>query len=255
MKKLRIGILCPNLNKLENWECRIFHEIIKSDWGEIVVLIKDQRKKVITLENIINRILLKIVAIIENKIIKLKFKKRFFFDRKNKLKVIEKLKKTNEIYLTPSEEGKYADYFSEANCEEIKNLKLDVLLRHEFRIIKGKILNIPKYGIWSFHHGDNDINRGGPPGFWEIMFNQPVTGVTLQTLNDKLDGGNVIEKGFYPTKKSFLYNQKFIYEKSVEIIIKNLKLLHLNGLVNSVSSTPYEKAILKTPRNIFWIFK
>ena len=97
------------------------------------------------------------------------------------------------------------DYFSEANCKEIKNLKLDVLLRHEFRIIKGKILNIPKYGIWSFHHGDNDINRGGPPGFWEIMFNQSVTGVTLQILNDKLDGGNVIEKGFYPTKKSFLY--------------------------------------------------
>ena len=45
MKKLRIGILFPDIKKLENWEYRIFYEIIKSDWAEIVVLVKDQRKK------------------------------------------------------------------------------------------------------------------------------------------------------------------------------------------------------------------
>ena len=45
MKKLRIGILFPNVERLESWEYRIFYEIIKSDWAEIVILIKDQRKK------------------------------------------------------------------------------------------------------------------------------------------------------------------------------------------------------------------
>ena len=42
MKKLRIGILFPDIKKLENWEFRLFYEIVKSDWTEIVILIKDQ---------------------------------------------------------------------------------------------------------------------------------------------------------------------------------------------------------------------
>ena len=263
MKKLRIGILCPDFNKLENWECRIFKEITRSNWGEIVVLIKDQRKKIkknlikklLNSENIVNKILLKLIFYIENKIIKLKFGKKFNLNKNEKLEILYSFKKIKEIYLKPSHESKYVDYFNENDCEEIKNLNLDVLLRHEFKILKGKILSIPKHGVWSFHHGDNDVNRGGPPGFWEIMFNQQITGVTLQKLNEELDGGAIIEKGFYPTKKSFAYNQKFIYEKSVEIILKNLKLLHLTGSINLTASKPYNKKILTIPRNVSWIFK
>ena len=75
MKKLRIGILFPDIKKLENWEYRIFYEIIKSDWAEIVVLVKDQRKKgnyinKLNLKNIINKILFKFISILEKKIIK-----------------------------------------------------------------------------------------------------------------------------------------------------------------------------------------
>ena len=33
---------------------------------------------------------------------------------------------------------------------------------------KLKILNLNKYGILSFHHGDNRQYRGGPAGFWEV---------------------------------------------------------------------------------------
>jgi len=258
MKKLRIGILFPDIKKLENWEFRLFYEIVKSDWAEIVILIKDQRKrekgnyinKLLNSKNIINKGLLKCINFIELKLIK-----QHHFSESKKIEVLEKLNRIEEVFLKPNEKGKYTDYFDASICQKIKDLKLDVLLRHEFRIIKGEILNIPKHGIWSFHHGDNDINRGGPPGFWEIVFNQPVTGVTLQILTEELDGGKVVEKGFYSTKKSFLLNQKYIYEKSVEIILKNLKLLHLNGFINSTPSKPYTKKILNIPTNIFWIFK
>ena len=29
-------------------------------------------------------------------------------------------------------------------------------------------LKAAKMGIWSFHHGDNSINRGGPPAFGKL---------------------------------------------------------------------------------------
>ena len=48
----------------------------------------------------------------------------------------------------------------------IKSKNLDILFRRDFRILKGEILNSARFGIWSFHHGDNDHFRGLPPGFW-----------------------------------------------------------------------------------------
>ena len=258
MKKLRIGVLFPHTGKLKNWECRIFSALIESDWADIVVLIKDKNKKKkindLNTKNIIGKILLKLIQFFENVLIKYKYKNQYRFYEKEKFKILKKLSQVKEVYVNPISQGKYVNYFNKSDCQKIKDLKLDVLLRHEFKIIKGDILNIPKNGIWSFHHGDNDINRGGPPGFWEIMFNQPVTGVTLQILTEELDGGKIIEKGFYSTKKIFSLNQKFIYEKSVEVILKNLRFLHLNGFIKSLPSKTYTKKMLTTP-NTFWILK
>ena len=258
MKKLRIGVLFPHKEKLKNWEYRIFSALMDSDWADIVVLIKDENEKkrinYLNTRNIIGKILLKIIQFFENQLIKYKYINQHRFYEKKKFQILKKLSQVKEIYINPIPQGKYVDYFDESDCQKIKNLNLDVVLRHEFKIIKGGILNIPKHGIWSFHHGDNDINRGGPPGFWEIMFDHPVTGVTLQILTDKLDGGKIIEKGFYSTKKIFSLNQKFIYEKSVEIILKNLKFLHLNGFVKSLPSKIYTKKILTTP-STFWVLK
>jgi len=45
------------------------------------------------------------------------------------------------------------------------------------------LLNASKYGVWSFHHADNSINRGGPAGFWEIIYKQPSGWSYITTIN------------------------------------------------------------------------
>ena len=45
MKKIRIGILCNNLNNLENWEYRLFDRLLDLDYCDIAILIQDGRKK------------------------------------------------------------------------------------------------------------------------------------------------------------------------------------------------------------------
>ncbi len=94
---------------------------------------------------------------------------------------------------------KYSEYFSEPDIQTIKSHQLDFILRFGFNIIRGEILNVAKYGIWSFHHDDEQKYRGGPPGFWEIIKDDSVTGVILQRLTDKLDGGIILKKGFFKT--------------------------------------------------------
>src|SRR4029453_3658909 len=95
------------------------------------------------------------------------------------------------VEVTPRE-TKFSDYFNDADVERILAYDLDVALRLGFRILRGRSLRIARYGVWSYHHGDNLANRGGPPGFWEVIEQVPTTGSVLQILSEDLDAGRVI---------------------------------------------------------------
>ena len=69
-----------------------------------------------------------------------------------------------EISVYPKQK-KFSDVFSTKESEEIRKYDLDILFRIGFRIIKGDIFKSSKFGVWSFHHGDNDYYRGGPHVF------------------------------------------------------------------------------------------
>ncbi len=97
------------------------------------------------------------------------------------------------------EQRGHSQHFTSADLQRLRDLGCDVLLRFGFNILRGEVLRIPRYGIWSFHHGDEQHYRGGPPGFWEIMRGDPVTGAVLQRLTERLDGGIVLRKGWFPT--------------------------------------------------------
>jgi hypothetical protein len=107
--------------------------------------------------------------------------------------------RTPTIFCNIERRGKYSEYFSAADVHRISNYKLDFILRFGFGIIRGDILQSARYGVWSFHHDDDQKYRGGPPAFWEIYFGDPVTGAILQRLTDKLDAGIVLYKGFFKT--------------------------------------------------------
>lgn len=101
----------------------------------------------------------------------------------------------------------HSEYFNSEDVEKIRSYNLDFILRFGFNIIRGEILSAAKYGIWSFHHDDERKYRGGPPGFWEIYFKDPVSGAILQRLTNKLDNGIILKKGFLRTiKNSYTQN-------------------------------------------------
>lgn len=107
---------------------------------------------------------------------------------------------TETQYCTPITKG-VANYFSPDDIDSIKDHKLDFLLRFGFNIIRGGILEAAQYGVWSFHHDDEEVIRGGPPGFWEVYKGMDVNAVILQQLTDKLDKGYVLKKVYYRTIK------------------------------------------------------
>ena len=115
--------------------------------------------------------------------------------------------------------------YTEEDLNKIESLNLDLLIRGGSGILRGRILEICHKGIISFHHADNDVNRGGPPGFWEVFNKQKRTGFIIQLLNDELDGGDVIFKGFFATSFLYTLNLANLYTKSNVFLHKAIESL------------------------------
>jgi hypothetical protein len=146
---------------------------------------------------------------------------------------------------------KFSEYFSDADIKEIKSHKLSFILRFGFNIIRGEILEAARFGVWSFHHDDEQKYRGGPPGFWEIVKNDTVTGVILQRLTNKLDGGIILKKGYFKTiTHSYSGQIDSLYFETSSFPLQVCKDI-LNGQASYFQFPPsYTKAtVYKAPSN------
>jgi hypothetical protein len=148
----------------------------------------------------------------------------------------------------------YSDWFPEEKINQIREFDLDVALSFGFRILKGDVLKIARHGIWSYHHGDNLVNRGGPAGFWEVMDGITVTGSVLQILTEDLDNGPVIYRSWSPTSDRFSVtaNRNNLYWKSTAFVIRKLKELAAGNPVNADENQlyrPYSNRLFRMPTN------
>lgn len=125
---------------------------------------------------------------------------------------------------------KFSDSLTDEDIRQIDSHKVDVLIRMGFRILRGKVLTVARYGVWSYHHGDNYVNRGGPPGFWEVVLGWPETGSILQILTEELDGGQVLYRSWSQTESlSVRRNKNNFYWKSLSFLPRKLEQLHRVG--------------------------
>ncbi len=174
-------------------------------------------------------------------------------DAKSPRDVSSLLSEVQLIQVNPIRKG-FTDQFNEDDLVTIRAANLDVVFRFGFRIIRGEILNVARYGVWSFHHDDNLEYRGGPPLFWEIYEGNPVSGTILQILTDSLDGGHVIYRSHSATDFTSLYGSRNpIYWKTAEFALRRLRDLDTRGwsYIQSLDTynekNTYARRMYKTP--------
>jgi hypothetical protein len=139
----------------------------------------------------------------------------------------------------------------------IREKRVDVLIRFGFNILRGDILSAARCGVWSYHHGDGDFYRGGPSHLWEIVEQNPLSGVMLQILTEELDAGKVLCKGWFATQPglSLAQNRVQPYWGASTFVIQKLRELHMFGcekLLNDARvGNPFRgrKPIYKAPTN------
>jgi len=140
--------------------------------------------------------------------------------------------------------------FSKDDLASIQERGLDGLIRGGSGILRGDILTLCRFGVLSFHHGDNNEYRGGPAGFWEVFHREKSTGFIVQRLTDELDGGDVYVKGAVGTEPSYLLNQIKVQRKSMIFMHRLLEEIARSGdYPEPKAPVPYAKTAFKyTPK-------
>lgn len=88
--------------------------------------------------------------------------------------------------------------------------------------------------ILSYHHGDPDVFRGRPAGFYEVLQDRPVMGQIVQILSDRLDGGRVV--AFAETKV-----HRHSYKATLEEAFSRSRLLINTAIGNALAGRSVQK--------------
>ena len=242
MKKLRVGFLIDNLNPNQYVADLIDYVASNENFDDPVIItgykIKSSKnliQKLIVLfkknqfqfiNNVFRSFLLKIIEIIETKFVLRKFPNYKTYREDTKFKSYEII----NVAGTWSKSNLFLK-FTDKDLSLISSYDLDCIIRCGSGILKGEILKLTKFGVISFHHGDNRFYRGGPSGFWEIFNNEPSSGFIIQRLNDELDGGKVLFRGNLMTIDYWLANNAQLLEKSNVFLMRILHDLAINRVL------------------------
>jgi hypothetical protein len=226
--KLKIGLLMDSFGQPE-WVHRMLSIIQASDYAEISLIILNDapapppKGVVKKFTDNYDTLLFSGYRALENKLFVPQpnaFKNRDTKDLLHEVPVIKAIPR----------QTKNSDFIENPTLEKIQATGLDVMVRLGFRILRGGILTAAKYGIWSYHHGDNFTHRGMPAGWFEVLNHHPVTGSILQVITEDLDNGDVLYRSWSGTDHlSINRNRNNFYWKSLAFLPRKLQELHRDG--------------------------
>lgn len=107
--------------------------------------------------------------------------------------------------------------YSERDIEIVEQHQLDFILNFNHHLIEAKIMDIPKYGIWSFHYGDEQSYFSESHCFWQIYKSESVSSATLYMCQNKIEQKKILKEGYFSTiQESFIKNMDQIYSSIID---------------------------------------
>jgi hypothetical protein len=228
MSKLRVGLLLDSFTQAA-WVYKMLEIVTASDFAEVILVIQNNAPPY-PRKNRLHRLWENrdsLAYVIYRNLENLMFKPK---PDAHARRDIRSLVADRPVLKVIPRRTRFSDSIEATDVAQIKSYDLDVLVRLGFRILRGGVLQAARYGIWSYHHGDNEINRGMPAGFWEVLQHHPTTGSILQILSEDLDNGEVLYRSWSGTDHlSVNRNINNFYWKSLSFLPRTLQELHRNG--------------------------
>ncbi|MES2628165.1 MAG: hypothetical protein V4616_04265 [Bacteroidota bacterium] len=188
---ITFGILC-NGSTFQRWQAEAIRLLLKDPRFKLAILIVDKTDYPVP----------GIGHKLSNNLLYNQYETRILKPvSRQRISLEDELHNVERLECAALRSGKFGQRIDAGTVKHIASFKLDFIVRFGFGILKGDILNAAKWGVWSYHHGDPEQYRGGPPGFWELLHSKPTTGAILQRLTEQLDHGVLLREGTFPTVK------------------------------------------------------
>ena len=265
--KLRVGLLVDGM-ELAAWQRRMIEIIRESNYADISLVIQNTlpvehgpstfRGKVVaklSSGQLWTTIFRRLLAFLERHLVN---RAALLPDASKRIDCTLLLADCHLIKVHPRRQN-FSDYIEGDELASIQTQSIDVFVRLGFRILRGGILQCARYGIWSYHHGDNIVNRGGPPAYWEVMESWPETGSVLQIITEDLDNGMILYRSYSSTHDTSLKdNASNLYWKTLHFIPRKLNELYSIGgdlflsrhKHANIHPQLYDRRLFKAPTNL-----
>lgn len=220
-KKIKIGVFIENLNsvdELRDWKHTLFEKLINMDNVELQLLC-------LTHENDVN------INFTNNRDKKewlfdqiSKFEARLFIKEKSTpLSLITQFEKLPKVRVQFTQQNSTIQ-ISDHEIAVISEMKFDILLYHGTLALTGKISTVAKFGIWSLYRYQCDYDYK-TLGFWEVYQGKTITSAGLWRLGDTPENTQLIAQGIYNTQYSAVVNRRFVLDRVVNLLIKQINIL------------------------------
>lgn len=227
MRKVRVGLLIDDFD-VPSWIYRMVEQINTSDYAEIVLVVK-RESNAIQKKSFLSWLRQKFT----NTFYKIYVHGENFLSKPSPDAFLnmsfKPLVESVDLLEVKCIEKKFSDYLADNDIAKIEKYDIDVFIRLGFRILRGKILKAAKLGIWSYHHGDNFVYRGGPAGFWEVFKQEREVGSILQILTEDMDGGEVLYRSWSSVEYKYNRTLNNFFWKTSLFIPRKLKQLYEAG--------------------------
>lgn len=133
-----------------------------------------------------------------------------------------------------------------SSLNKIKKMNLDLIVLLGKGIIKGEILNIPKFGVISIIYGNGGYKENIQVGFWEVFNSEKTSFFTIQRLIENKFIGDVLFRGNIRTLDLWIINKNILINKSIfamKSVLSNLAEKRV--LLKENYSYLYDKRLIK----------
>ena len=93
---------------------------------------------------------------------------------------------------------KVPDVHAPSVLDELAALEAGLGLSYGSPILRPALFDLPRHGTLGIHHGKLPEYRGKKTPFWAMYHGEPHAWVTIQRINAKLDGGEIVQEGGVP---------------------------------------------------------
>jgi hypothetical protein len=245
IKKLKIGLLLDSYN-VQAWIHHAIERITRSGFVEITLIILNgaASKTALTKSQGRGKRIPSFIYQVLNSL-----DEKIFVRRSNALKMkdLHELLKGIPVLLSNTVRDSEFEIYSSENIEQIQNAQLDILVKFGFDQLKGHILSAAKYGVWTYHFGDEGSLDDEYAGYWEVIKNKPVTTAALYTLKTDSDLNNILYRSQIATHRlSPARNRNSILWFASAFMVRQMELLQYLGIDRFLEATSRYNA---TPEN------